>query len=118
MKAKPKFAYLDLTEELNALEYLERVVSFVREAQSSEIAWKWVVISLFGAVYGFAVSACRGTDSQSVLDERRRNYLIPFDEAIRRCEHGCGGFVAQWHVWHGTGSRENHGGINRAIWTG
>lgn len=81
-------AILNLTEELNALDYFEKAVQFMREADQSAIAWKWVVIGLHGALYGFAVSACRGTDSSSVV---RKGHLISFDEAIKRCEEGRNG---------------------------
>ena len=81
-------ATLTLTEELNALDYFEKAVQFMREADQSAIAWKWVVIGLHGALYGFAVSACRGTDSSSVV---HKGHLISFEEAIRRCEEGRNG---------------------------
>lgn len=84
----PEYKYLRLTAELNALDYFERVVSFVRETQSSDIAWKWVAISLHGALYGFAVSSCYGTDCMSVLVGKNKNHLIGIDEAIKRCEEG------------------------------
>jgi hypothetical protein len=89
----PEYKYLRLTAELNALDYFERVVSFIRETQSSDIAWKWVAISLHGALYGFAVSACYGTDCMSVLVGKNKNHLIGIDEAIKRCEEGREGRV-------------------------
>ena len=78
---KPKF--LRLTEELNALDDFEKAVFFIRETQHSDMAWKWVVLSLHGALYGFAISACQGTCADSVLDGTR---LISFGEAIKRCK--------------------------------
>lgn len=86
MKIQPQF--LHLTEELNALDFFEKAVVFLRETGTSVIAWKWVVIGLHGAMYGFAVSACRGTDSSSVV---QGEHLISFDQAIKRCEAGRSG---------------------------
>jgi hypothetical protein len=51
--------YVKLTEESNALDYLERAAQFIREATADDHAWKWVVISLHGAIYGFAICACK-----------------------------------------------------------
>lgn len=86
MKIQPKC--LHLTEELNALDFFEKAVAFLRETNASDIAWKWVVIGLHGAMYGFAVSACRGTDSSSVV---QGEHLISFDQALKRCESGRSG---------------------------
>ena len=83
--------FFSLTEELNSLDYFDKAVSFIRETQYSDIEWKWVVLSLHGALYGFAVSACQGTNAHSVLDNKRRNHLISFNEAIKRCEAGRAG---------------------------
>jgi hypothetical protein len=83
--------FLRLTAELNALDYFEKAVSFIHESRNSDLAWKWVAISLHGALYGFAVSSCYGADCTSVLEGKRKNHLIGFDEAIRRCEEGCDG---------------------------
>jgi hypothetical protein len=90
--------YLHLTEESNALDYLEKAVSFIKQTTTSDIAWKWVILSLHGALYGFAISACRGTNSDSVIKPTRtksgtppRQQLISFDEALKRCckKSGC-----------------------------
>lgn len=79
--------FLSLTAELNAFDYFERTVSFLRESHNSDVAWKWVAISLHGALYGFAVSASYGTNDWAVL-KGKKNYLIGFDEAMGRCEKG------------------------------
>ena len=82
----PKF--LRLTAELNALDYFEKAVAFIRETPNSDIAWKWVAISLHGALYGFFVSASYGTDCMAVLEGKHKKYLIGFGEAQKRCEEG------------------------------
>jgi hypothetical protein len=86
--AKIQPRYLRLTEELNALDFFEKTVIFLRETDKSDVAWKWVVIGLHGALYGFAVSACHGTDSSSVVEN---DHLISFDEAVKRCVKGRAG---------------------------
>lgn len=108
--------FLRLTEELNALDYFEKAVSFIREAENSDIAWKWVILSLHGALYGFAISACQGASSDSVLEgakarltkelrrltncsdsvlkgakAQQKAHLIGFNRAIERCETLRGG---------------------------
>jgi hypothetical protein len=83
--------FLRLTAELNAFDYFEKAVFFIRETEKSDIAWKWVAISLHGALYGFLVSASYGTDVTAVLKGKDNNYLIGFDEALKRCENGLGG---------------------------
>lgn len=76
--------WLRLSEETNALDYLRRTVRFVREAESDVTAWKWVIISLHGALYGFAVAAARGTDHERVLNKKGR--LLGFWDVLKRCQ--------------------------------
>lgn len=92
-----KYQYLELTEVTNAIDYLNRVKFFAEEALNDPTAWKWVIISLHGALYGFAISALVGTNYDRVLSNRKKRgndkgirkakpHLIPFNEAIRRCQ--------------------------------
>jgi hypothetical protein len=85
-KQKPK--WLRFTEETNAVDYLEKAVSYMRESGKSPTAWKWVVLALHGALYGFAICACRGTNSHSVSKPNRKGgrHLISFPSALRRCQ--------------------------------
>jgi hypothetical protein len=83
-----KARYIRFTEE--------KAFMFISNVDVKPIDWKWVILSLHSALYGFAVAACRGTNSRSVIMESRkgRESLISFDEAIRRCKaesflHGC-----------------------------
>lgn len=80
--------WLRLTEETNALDYLERAVGFVRETEKNPLAWKWVVLSLHSALYGFAICACQGTNYENVTTKTRKgeDKLISFDEALKRCQ--------------------------------
>lgn len=83
-----KERFLRLTEETNALDYLERAGEFIRQSNSDERAWKWVVLSLHGALYGFAIAACKSSNYQSVVKVTRkgREHLITLDEALGMCK--------------------------------
>lgn len=80
--------YLTFTEETNALDYLERAAQFIREVATDDRAWKWVVIALHGALYGFAICACKGTDYHTVTYQTKRGdrKLITFQEALAACQ--------------------------------
>lgn len=81
--------FLSFTEETNALDYLERATQFVREAASDDRAWKWAIIALHGALYGFAICACKGTDYHTVTSQTKRGYrkLISFQDALAACQN-------------------------------
>ena len=79
--------YITFNGATNALDYLERAACFIRETSDNSRAWKWVVIALHGALYGFAISACKGTDYHTVTHERKRGrILFSFAEAIAACQ--------------------------------
>jgi hypothetical protein len=80
----PKEKWLRLSEEKNAVDYLEKAAIFIKSVSENNNDWKWVIIGLHGALYGFAVAACRGTDSRSVLTKKGR--LISFWQALKRCQ--------------------------------
>lgn len=79
---------MTFTEETNALDYLQRAVSFIRECAQDDTAWKWVIIALHGSLYGFAICALKGTDAYSVSREQKdgSRRLISFPEAIKACQ--------------------------------
>ena len=87
-RSKIKEKYLRFTEETNALDNLERAGEFIVKTPSSRESWKWVVLALHGALYGFAISACKGTDYETVVKKTKRGHerLITFDEALRMCQ--------------------------------
>jgi len=89
-KKKIKEKYLRFSEETNALDYLERAGAFIKATSSDLKAWKWVILSLHGALYGFAISACKGSDYQSVVKKTKKGHerLITFDEALAMCQNG------------------------------
>ena len=84
-RVKPRS--LTLTEETNALDYLERAGQFITEADTNPTAWKWVVLALHGALYGFAIAACKGTNYETVIRKTKKGaeHLISLDEALTRC---------------------------------
>ncbi|HWR90533.1 MAG TPA: hypothetical protein VN260_09745, partial [Dissulfurispiraceae bacterium] len=75
-----------LTEETNALDYLEKAASFIRETEQNGLAWKWVVLALHGALYGFAICASQGTNYENVtkVTKKGERKLISFDKALQR----------------------------------
>lgn len=80
--------WLRLTEETNALDYLEKAAWFIRQTEKDLLAWKWVVLSLHGALYGFAICACQGTNYENVVTKNKKGEekLIPFDKALELCQ--------------------------------
>jgi hypothetical protein len=86
--AKIKPNYLRITEETNALDYLIRAGEFIKETEKNKLAWKWVILSLHGAIYGFAICASQGTNYESVTYKTKKGIqrLISFDEALKRCQ--------------------------------
>ncbi len=80
--------FLRLTEETNALDYLRRAVDFVLITERDRLAWKWVVLGLHGALYGFAISALQGTNPDRVVrtSKKGHEWLIDFDTALERCQ--------------------------------
>ena len=84
---------MTIDEEANTLDYLERAVQFIKETERYKTAWKWVFISLHGAIYGYAVMACRdiirrncqkGSTIDTSLDNNGR--LINFWVAYEACQ--------------------------------
>ncbi len=75
-------------EITNALDYLEKCSNFLKTVELEPYNWKWVVITLHSALYGFAISACKGMNSESVITRTKSGHerLIDFDEALKRCQ--------------------------------
>ncbi len=78
-------AWLRLCEETNALDDLEKVFYFIEQTNEDTKAWKWVILCLHAAIYGFAICALRGTNGRSVLQDNGK--LISFKEAIKRSQN-------------------------------
>src|SRR5579859_748063 len=69
-------------ESENAVDYLEAAASSY--SGRARHKWKWVTISLHGALYGFSVLAIQGTDPDRV---RKGENLISIWDALKRCEN-------------------------------
>lgn len=89
---KPSERALEFDAVSNSLDYFSRSLAFLRQAPEDPHAWKWVFISLHGALYGFSIIECSGTDYFQVLKTRKKEKLvgnedlIPFPEAIERLQ--------------------------------
>lgn len=83
-----KAKWLRIEEHTNALNYLVMLSQFVLKINEDPFYWKWIMITLHGAMYGFAVSMIRGTDVESVIiNTNNGERLISFNEALRRCQN-------------------------------
>jgi hypothetical protein len=49
--------YADFTEEANALNYLEKTISFIKNTEGNPLDWKWVMLAIHGALYSFMICA-------------------------------------------------------------
>jgi len=83
---RPK--WLRFTVDTNALDFLERAGEFIRKTQYDIKAWKWVILALHGALYGFAISACKSTSLENIIHRTKKGEerLISLDEALRICQ--------------------------------
>ena len=86
---KPVFLQLD--EKINAADYLEKAPTFIKQTETDNMAWKWAIISLHTALYGFAVCACAGTSPDIVAPKKNKGkgkrWLIKFDDALKYCQN-------------------------------
>jgi hypothetical protein len=78
--------YITFSEEWNALDYLKKTVEFIHRAEKYPTDWKWVIVSLHGALYGF-IFALKGTDPDRVLvrDKKGVPRLISFKKVLEWC---------------------------------
>jgi hypothetical protein len=84
--ANPEYARF--SEESNALDYLEKTIEFIHRVDANPTDWKWVILSLHGALYGFMICALKGTDPDRVVRKNNKGEkrLISFNEALKRCQ--------------------------------
>ena len=87
--------WLRLNERTNALDDLCMCEHFLR-ALPDPIRWKWAIIALHQALYGFALAAVQGTDATSVRKhpDRPDSHVISVWEALRRAKD-------PRHLWPG-----------------
>ena len=80
--------WLRLDEKENAIDFLEKTAYFL-ETIPDETRWKWVSISLHGAVYGFAICALKGSSAECrrvVYDKKGERWVIGIKRAIAWCQ--------------------------------
>lgn len=73
-----------LNERTNAIDNLEQVYNFLLQTNNSSTIWKWVIITLDAALYGFSICACAGTNLGTVTI--KDGSLIGLNEALKRCQ--------------------------------
>jgi hypothetical protein len=86
-----KHKYYRTDEKENAIDFLETAAAFY--SGNHRHKWKWLTISLHGALYGFAVLAIQGTNPDRVVQQdgrkaskQTKKKLITLWEALERCE--------------------------------
>ncbi len=81
-----KEQWLRLDELENAIDNLEMAGYFLQNVPSAK-KWKWAIIAIHQALYGFAICSIQGTDAQSVIAgtaELPEGKLISIREALKR----------------------------------
>ena len=83
-----KSVYLRLDEKTNAIDYLEKAYIFIKQTENDNMAWKWAIITLHTALYGFAICACAGTSPEIVAPKNKKGerQLISLGKALRYCQ--------------------------------
>ncbi len=83
--------YISFTAEINAIDCLEKVRYFLDLTKQSPINWKWVILTLHGALYGFAICALAGIHDEQVYKKRKwkcqKRELITLGEALCKCKN-------------------------------
>jgi hypothetical protein len=80
--------WIRFTEEDNALDYLDKAAFYISQTEKDKKSWKWVILSLHGALYGFAICAIKGTNPDRVTytNKKGKVMLISFNQALNRCQ--------------------------------
>lgn len=76
----------EVDPEINAIDYLDRGVRFLLETPTNSLSWKWVVIAMHGALYGFCLAALRGSNPDLVRSENNPKFIIDFGTALDWCK--------------------------------
>jgi hypothetical protein len=87
-RAVVKERWLRLDELENAIDNLEMAAWFLERIRS-EKKWKWTIIAIHQALYGFAICAVRGTDSRWLTEKRgkkKKEWLISIRKALQRAK--------------------------------
>lgn len=80
--------YIEFTAETNAIDYLSKVPHFLDSATRHRKDWKWVIVGLHGAIYGFAICATQGGDPSHLSKETKKGpRLKTFDQVLDLCKN-------------------------------
>lgn len=78
---------LVIDELRNSIDYLEMSVRSLIESEHNPYAWKWVVIAIHGALYGFGVCAVTGSNYERVIIQTEKGpQLKSFGQIIKMCQ--------------------------------
>ena len=102
MKIKERF--LRLSEEENSIDYLKKAYNYILETEKDVTAWKWGILSLYDALYGFAICALKITNLDRVTYHTKKGKvrLISFDEALKRCQDSSWTHLRQFEKMNST----------------
>lgn len=92
-KTTIKPACLRLDEKTNAIDYLNKAQIFIQQTENDTMAWKWSIIALHNALYGFAICACAGTSPDLVAPKNKKGkhkgkrQVISLNKALEHCQN-------------------------------
>lgn len=75
--------FISFTIELNGIDYLEKTFNYLRSVRTNPQDWKWIFISLHGAIYSFAIAVASGTSDTSVIGQSGK--IIGIWKALKKC---------------------------------
>lgn len=80
-------SFLELDERENAIDNLEMAAYFLENIHTN-MKWKWEIIAIHQALYGFLICALQGTDARQTVYDRKKDsgkaillhvYRVPHD---------------------------------------
>jgi hypothetical protein len=69
---------IDIDEKDNSIDFLEKTAFFLEKVKEDINWWKWVIISLHGALYGFMVCALAGSAGFSTYKDDVTEKLLKY----------------------------------------
>lgn len=78
-------SFLRIDEKENAIDSLVMTTKFLESVDSDNYRWKWVVIALHNALYGFMICSLTKTNPENVCRGKEGSYgsLIGFWDALK-----------------------------------
>ena len=81
-------SFIAINERENALDCLEKLAGFLDSTDEDPMAWKWAIVAMHGALYGFAVSALRDCPANDIDWNKESRHLMAINVAIEKCAQG------------------------------